>query len=191
MKVKLVKYNPKWNSLFEIEKEKLLSVLGFNGIKIEHIGSTSIPDIYSKPVIDIMIGVEKEKQLDNNINKIISLGYTYMQKYEVFMPFRRYFFKLKYPDVQLPKIVGFDDLDINKGNHEDCFHIHMVKIDSDFWIKQLLFRNYLRCNIKAKKEYESVKKSLAKMEWDSINDYAEAKSSCISKLLEEGKNTKI
>ena len=142
MKVKLVKYNPKWNSLFEMEKEKLLTVLDFNGIKIEHIGSTSIADIYSKPVIDIMIGVEKERQLDSNINKIISLGYTYMQKYEVFMPFRRYFFKLKNPDIKLPKTVGFDDPDINKGNHEDCFHIHMVKIDSDFWIKQLLFRNY-------------------------------------------------
>ncbi|MGA2677337.1 MAG: GrpB family protein [Methanobacterium sp.] len=103
------------------------------------------------------------------------------------MPFRRYFFKLKNPDIKLPEIVGFDDLDINKGNHKDCFHIHMVKIDSDFWIKQLLFRNYLRNNIKARKEYESVKKTLAKMEWDSINDYAEAKSSCISKLLEEGK----
>lgn len=104
------------------------------------------------------------------------------------MPLRRYFFKLKYPDIQLPNIIGFDDSDINKGNHEDSFHIHMVKINSDFWINQLLFRNYLRNNNKAKKEYENVKKSLAKMEWDSINEYAEAKSHCITKLLENGKN---
>ena len=47
MKVILEIYNPKWQLLFEIEKEKLLNVLDFNGIKIEHIGSTSIPDICS------------------------------------------------------------------------------------------------------------------------------------------------
>ncbi len=191
MKVKLEKYNPLWNSMFEIEKEKLFNVLGFNGIKIEHIGSTSIPDICSKPVIDIMIGVKQEKQLDYNINKIITLGYTYVQKYETIMPFRRYFFKLKNPDIKLPEIVKFDDPDINKGNHEDSFHIHMVKINSDFWKDQLIFRNYLRNNVKARKEYENVKKSLVKIDWESINEYAEAKSDCILKLLEKGKNTKI
>lgn len=207
MKVKLEKHDPKWKSLFEIEKKELLnaltqsvrhitikdcdSVLSSKKIKIEHIGSTSIPDICSKPVIDIMIGIEEEKQLDSNIDKIISLGYTYVQKYEIYMPFRRYFFKLKNPDIQLPKIIGFNDPDINKGNHEDCFHIHMVKINSDFWINQLLFRNYLRENYKARKEYENVKKSLAKIEWNSINDYAEAKSDCISKILENAGNRKI
>jgi len=95
MKVKLEKYNPKWESFFEIEKEMLLNVLGSNGIKIEHIGSTSIKDICSKPVIDIMIGVKREKQLDSNINKILTLGYTYVQKYEIFLPFSRYFSNLK------------------------------------------------------------------------------------------------
>jgi GrpB-like predicted nucleotidyltransferase (UPF0157 family) len=48
MKVILESYNPKWQFLFEMEKEKLLDVLDSNGIKIEHIGSTSIPDICSK-----------------------------------------------------------------------------------------------------------------------------------------------
>ena len=86
MKVKLEKYDPKWRSLFEIEKKKLLSVLDLKEIKIEHIGSTSIPYIYSKPIIDMMIGVEEEEQLDNNINSIISIGYTYVQKYEICMP---------------------------------------------------------------------------------------------------------
>ncbi len=188
MKVELVKYDPKWKSLFEIEKKKLLNVINSKEIEVEHIGSTSIPDIYSKPIIDIMIGV-KEKQLDNYINSIISLGYTYVQKYEICMPFRRYFFKPKNLDMQFPKIIGFNDPDINKENN-DSFHIHMVKINSDFWIKHLLFRNYLRNNYKARKEYENTKKALAKMEWDSVNDYADAKSDCISKILEDMKNSK-
>lgn len=191
MKVKLAKYNPEWKSHFEIEKNKLLRTIESKEIKIEHIGSTSIPDICSKPVIDIMIGVKEDKQLDNNINPIISLEYTYVQKYEIYMPFRRYFFKLKNPEVQLPPIIGLNDPDIGKGNHEDSFHIHMVKINSDFWINQLLFRDYLRNNHKARKEYENVKKELAKIEWDSINDYADAKSSCITKILEYAKNSKI
>lgn len=191
MKVKLEKYNPEWKSLFEMEKRELIKVLNSKEIKIEHIGSTSIPDICSKPIIDIMIGVKKEKQLDKYINEIISLGYTYVQKYEIYMPYRRYFFKLNDPEVQLPKIVGFNDEDIDKGNHEDNFHIHMVKINSDFWINQLLFRNYLRNNPKAKKDYENLKKSLVKREWNSINDYAEAKSDFINEILEKAKKRKI
>ena len=187
MKVKLEKYDPEWKSLFEMEKRRLIKIIGPKEIKIEHIGSTSIPDIYSKPVIDIMIGVKEENQLDKYINEIISLGYTYVQKYEIYVPFRRYFFKLKDPEVQLPKIVGFNDEDIDKGNHEDRFHIHMVKINSDFWINQLLFRNYLRKNFIAKKKYENLKKSLAKREWDSINDYDDAKSDFITKTLEKAK----
>jgi GrpB-like predicted nucleotidyltransferase (UPF0157 family) len=91
----------------------------------------------------------------------------------------------------MPRIIGFHDHDVDKGNHKDSFHIHMVKINSDFWIDQLRFCNYLRNNCEAKKEYENVKKSLAKIEWNSINEYADAKSDCISKLLEEEKNTKI
>ena len=62
MKVKLEKYNSKWEKFYKIEKENLLNVLGSNDIKIEHIGSTSIKDICSKPVIDIMIGVKREKK---------------------------------------------------------------------------------------------------------------------------------
>ena len=187
MKVKLEKYDTEWKSLFEMEKRKLIKIIDSKEIKIEHIGSTSIPYIYSKPVIDIMIGVKEENQLNKYINEIISIGYTYVQKYEIYMPYRRYFFKLKDPEVQLPKIVGFNDEDIDKGNHEDRFHIHMVKINSDFWINQLLFRNYLRNNNEAKKDYENVKKSLAKREWDSINDYAEAKSDFINEILEKAK----
>lgn len=118
-----------------------------------------------------MIGAEEEKQLDCYINEIISLGYTYVQKYEIFIPFRRYFFKLKNPNIQLPQIIRFNDPDFNKGNHEDSFHIHMVKINSDFWINQLLFRDYIKENYEAKKEYENIKKFLAKKEWNSINDY--------------------
>ena len=190
MKVKLVKYDPEWKSLFEIEKEKLIKVISSKEIKVEHIGSTSIPDIYSKPIIDIMIGAEEEEQLNSNINSIISLGYTYVQKYEICMPFRRYFFKPKSLDIQFPKIIGFNDPDVNNEN-KDSFHIHMVEINSDFWIKHLLFRNYLRNNYKARKEYENTKKALAKMEWDSVNDYANAKSDCISKILEKAKNSKI
>ena len=172
------------NHLLKLRKKHSFHVLDSKKVKIEHIGSTSIPEIWAKPIIDIMIGVKKEKQLNSSINSIISLGYTYVQKYEICMPFRRYFFKPKNPDIQFPKIIGFNDPDINKEN-KDSFHIHMVKINSDFWINHLLFRNYLRNNYKARKEYENTKKALAKMEWDSVNDYANAKSDCISKILED------
>jgi len=59
-----------------------------------NIGSTSIPGLISKPIIDIMIGVKDENQLNNYINKIIPMRYVQVRKYEKIFSLRRYFFKL-------------------------------------------------------------------------------------------------
>ena len=92
--VVITKYNPKWPVYYENEKKLILNSIG-NWIEgIEHIGSTSIKGLSSKPVIDILIGVRSLLEDDKYcINGLESIGYKYIKKYEEKMPERRFFVK--------------------------------------------------------------------------------------------------
>ena len=126
MNIILSPYNPNWVKKFKIEKEKLQDILTNNLIAIEHIGSTAIPGIYAKPVIDILIGVKNLNHINGQlITQIESLGYRYVQGYEKELPYRRFFFK-------------------NSSNKTRTYHIHLVNYPSAFWQRHILFRDYLR-----------------------------------------------
>ena len=155
MKIILSEYDPQWPTLFEQEKAVLLSIIGLLNPTIEHIGSTSVPGLIAKPIIDIIAGLPDFGHADKLVPKIQELGYTYLSRYEDEMPYRRFFKKLE----------G------NVATH----HIHMVEINSDFWIRHLLFRDYLRGNPTIALEYADLKRNLAQKEWEDSNDYADAK----------------
>ncbi|HLX54580.1 MAG TPA: GrpB family protein, partial [Aquella sp.] len=87
-------YNAEWPVLFEREKALILSAAKAYNIMVEHIGSTAIPGIKAKPIIDIMVGVQNLAIADQYIVDLIqSLGYNYISEYEKNMPERRYFEK--------------------------------------------------------------------------------------------------
>ena len=92
--ITLSPYNPSWPILFEEEKQKLREVLSLLDLQIEHIGSTAIPGIYAKPVIDILIGINSlDEFTGHDIKKIESLAYKYNPIFESIFPHRRYFQK--------------------------------------------------------------------------------------------------
>ena len=156
-------YNPDWTKMYITEKQLISTGFPIKDFLIEHIGSTSVPDLKAKPVIDILIGVSS---LPVDIIPIASyfknLGYEYIEKYNLIMPDRRFFQK-----------------DINGKR---AYHIHMVTIDSDFWDRHLFFRNQLRENSAIRQQYEKLKTDLSKQQWDSSNDYADAKSDFIKSI---------
>jgi GrpB-like predicted nucleotidyltransferase (UPF0157 family) len=159
-------YNHNWQELFYQEKIALVNKLALYKIEIEHIGSTAIPGIYAKPVIDIMIGVDSLFIADEFLIPIIkTLDYEYISIYEQSIPDRRYFNK---------------NLVDNIRTHQ----IHLVEYKSEFWNRHLLFRDYLRNNPKIAKEYEQLKLFLAKQYTDT-NKYAAAKNSFIRKIEQE------
>ncbi len=159
MKVEVVDYRPEWAQLFATEKTLLSDALGQPDATIEHIGSTSVPGLAAKPVIDIMIGLPDFSLANSFVPHIVALGYDYIAKYEEIMPERRYFRKLV------------------EDRHTR--HIHMVEIGSEFWQRHLLFRDYLRTNAQAVQEYADLKKSLAMREWQDRNEYTDAKTEFI------------
>ena len=162
MKVVLSEYDPIWPELFKQEKQILFANLSSVYPIIEHIGSTAVPDLLAKPIIDIMIGLADFKVADSLIPLIQELGYTYFDQYEDVMPHRRFFKKL------------YDGI----ATH----HIHIVEVDSKFWIRHLLFRDYLRRNQAIALEYAELKQNLAQDEWEDSNDFADAKGDFIESI---------
>lgn len=157
MKVELVPYNPQWSTLFLQEKDMLESIFGELAIAIEHVGSTAIPSIAAKPVIDILVGVSHlEKINETHMTALNELGYRYNAAFEASFPYRQYFQK---------------DNAEGKRTHQ----LHIVNYPSVWWEKMLLFRDYLRCYPHEAHAYEIHKRALAEQFPDSV-PYAIAKT---------------
>ena len=162
MKIEIVEYSPEWAKLFREERAALYAALQPAKVIIEHVGSTAVPGLAAKPIIDIMIGLPDFTIANSLVPPIIALGYDYIAEYETVMPERRYF----------QKTVE------KKRTH----HIHMVEVGSEFWNRLLLFRDYLRANAEAMREYATLKKSLASREWQDMNEYAYAKTEFVKDM---------
>lgn len=159
----IVDYDPSWPNVFEAEKTRLLSVAGEFIAAIEHIGSTSVPGLGAKPIIDILAGVRTLAEGRQTIVPLTTqLGYEYMPEYEVEMPYRLYF--NKHPPVG------------------DQFHLHMVETTSEFWERHLLFRNYLRVHPEAAQEYDRLKRRLAKEYRAQREAYTDAKTEFVRSI---------
>ncbi len=152
----LAPFDPAWFKQFADEKIRLENALSCL-CKIEHIGSTAIPGIAAKPVIDILISISNLSQHKADlIPKVETLGYQYNPAFEAEFPHRCYFFK-------------------NNDTGQRTHQIHMVNDPSAWWAKHILFRDYLRAHPEKAKAYEAHKQELAKQH-DNTLTYAIAKT---------------
>lgn len=163
----IVDYNPRWPGMYQDERTQILDAIGRFVTAIEHVGSTSVPGLAAKPVIDIMVGVSTLADADLCIQPMERLDYIYVPEYEDEIPERRYFKKL-HPD----------------GMH--THHLHVVETTSQFWDDHLLFRDYLRVHPVTASDYERVKRALAP-HFTSDNDYSGAKTDFITNVLEKAR----
>ncbi len=166
-KVVLLSYNPAWKKLYEEEKKLISFVIGEQALDIQHVGSTSIPGVKSKPIIDIAIGVESLKDRDTCIKPLEEMGYQYKNDSGVK---GRYFFV--------------------KGSEDNRTHyIHLVKLNSEQWKNFIFFRDYLRKNKKAVEKYNILKEKIAEKYKDDRDTYTLRKSIFIKKVIKEFKKT--
>jgi len=98
MKVKIVAYNPEWSNKFKAIRKDLEVILRELSPKIEHIGSTSIPGLAAKPIIDIAVGIDSIKDLNKTIEPMLSNSYIYYEAFNSLLPDRRFFVGLNYLD---------------------------------------------------------------------------------------------
>lgn len=183
MKVEIEEYNPAWKNMFDIEKDIIENAFQNLSIKTEHIGSTSITGLGAKPVIDILIGVNDRKTLDELPTPLINAGYIYVKKYEDVLPERKYFIKVKnsFNEVLPNTLFSYNDK-INRTKFPHLFHIHGVVFESTLWKRYIGFRDYLIKNKDERERYCDLKKTLANQDWDSVNDYADAKTEFVKSI---------
>ena len=164
--VRIVDYDPRWSVLFEKERRQIEEVIEHNVVRIEHIGSTAVHGLGAKPIIDIMVSVNRLSDAEKCIEPLESIGYEYVPEYEVSIPERRYFHKGHPPK-------------------EQHYHLHMVELTSDFWRKHLLFRDFLRTHPKVAQEYYELKKRLAVEYGSNREGYTNTKTSFIESVITE------
>lgn len=163
-RVVIENYNPRWVELFEAERDLIQAAIGAYILSIEHAGSTSIPGMAAKPVIDILVGLRSLSDTPALIAPMTELNYQYRPQYEIELPERRYFKK---------------PADSDHHTH----HVHMAEITSGFYQDHLLFRNYLRAHPEAAQEYARIKLHLAARFPDDREKYTDSKAEFIQEIL--------
>jgi len=158
--VKLVPHRPAWKELFAEEKDRLEEVIGHQVVDIQHIGSTSIPGMVAKPILDIGIAVVDFEASEVSIDPIEGLGYQYRGEHGI--PRRHYFVK---------------------GNPR-THHLHMLEVNSRDWKAHLLFRSYLTSHPDIAQEYAELKIDLAERYRTDREVYQEGKDAFIERILE-------
>lgn len=139
-------YDHAWPRRFAAERELIFATCGREPfVSIEHVGSTAVPGLGAKPIIDLMPGLRSLDDAPPLIARLATIGYEYGPEFEDAMPFRRYFRKDEQRD----------------GGVERAFHMHMVVTSSEFWERHLLFRNYLRAFPDVAADYERLKREIA------------------------------
>ncbi|MBC7912476.1 MAG: GrpB family protein [Pyrinomonadaceae bacterium] len=160
-KVEVIPHDPRWRDAFETEAKHVAAALGENVVAVHHIGSTAIPNIYAKPVIDLLIEVRDITEVDSQSAAMESLGYEVMGEYGI--PGRRYF---------------------RKDNREGIrtHHIHAFESGSAEVERHLAFRDYMIAHPVDAQRYGELKRKLAEEHPQSIDGYMDGKDGFIKEI---------
>lgn len=154
--VEVVEYNPAWAEMFAEEANEIKKILQGNCVQIHHIGSTAIPNIYAKPIIDILPVVKDINLVDSLNPKFEALGYVCMGEYGI--SGRRFFWKSKL-----------------KRTH----NIHVFEQGASEILRHLEFKNFMIANEDYAKSYSVIKQCLAEVFTNDIVNYVNGKSSFV------------
>lgn len=167
-KVEVCSYNEMWSFMFAEEAEKLKAILGQEMAGIHHIGSTSVPGLTAKPIIDIMPVVKDIHRVDPFNEVMKKIGYE--PKGENGIPGRRYF---------------------QKGGDNRTHHVHIYQVGSDEIERHLAFRDYLREHPDVVKSYGDLKMKLAGQFPYDIESYINGKDQPVREIEAEALKWKM
>lgn len=163
-RVVLVTYDPEWPARFEAARAAILEACRGVVKEVEHIGSTAVPGLAAKAIIDMMPGLERFEDGERCVAPLEGLGYEYRGEYGI--PGRHYFVR--------------DDPETGKRLE----HLHMYAIGHDEWIAHLALRDYLRAHDDWRDRYEALKRDLAAKYPTDVEAYAEAKTEFVKRVVE-------
>ena len=159
VRVVVTDYNPLWPRMFEDEAAQLREVFGEELSAVHHIGSTSVPGLKAKPIIDIMPVVRNIAAVDKFNDKMIALGYEPMGEFGI--AGRRYF---------------------RKGGDNRTHHVHVFQLGSLDAERHLALRDFLRQHPETARRYGELKQALAQKFPNDIEAYMDGKDAFVKDL---------
>jgi GrpB-like predicted nucleotidyltransferase (UPF0157 family) len=157
--VRLVDYDSDWTRKFAVHAKVISEVLGDIALLIEHIGSTSVPGLAAKPIIDILLAVQHSPDEFLYVPQLEAAGYV---------------LRVREPDWHEHRMFRTPEKDV---------HVHVYSAGCPEIQRNLVFRDRLRANADDRRRYEQKKRELATQEWADMNDYAAAKTQTIEEIL--------
>jgi GrpB-like predicted nucleotidyltransferase (UPF0157 family) len=158
-KVVVADYDPAWPRRFRHEETKIRAALGEGALTIEHIGSTSVPGLAAKPIVDVLLVVADSADEASYLPALEAAGYL---------------LRVREPD--------FDEHRMFRTQEKDV-HVHVYSAGSGETERYLLLRERLREDEGDRELYARTKRALARREWPSMEHYAEAKGEVIERII--------
>lgn len=161
--VTLYPHQTEWDEDARRTIEQLKELFGELAVDIQHVGSTSIPNIAAKPILDFAVGIYDFKELEQLVPKLEKEGIIYRPS----------------DDREGHRLFVMGNFDRDTRTH----HIHVVEYQGKEWQQQIFFRDYLKEHLQAAKEYETLKVKLQKQYPLDRNAYTEGKADFIQQIL--------
>lgn len=160
-KVEVVPHSPQWKNLYQTEARAIAKIFDSNFVAVHHIGSTAIPKICAKPIIDLLIVVKDIEKVEQYNSLMENLGYEPMGEFGI--SDRRYFRK-------------HNSLGI-RSHHVHVFPVNSLQIE-----RHLAFRNYLIAHPSEAQQYSNLKRKLARQHPHDIDSYMDGKDEFIQDI---------
>ena len=157
----LADYDATWPEAYAGHERRIREAVG-PVVRIEHIGSTSVPGLAAKPIIDILVAVEDITAEENYLDQLLAAGYE---------------LRVREPGHRMVRTPSRD------------VHVHIVEVGDQAVDDYLLLRDHLRADSEARNLYERTKRSLIDQDWADMNAYAEAKTDVITAIKERARTT--
>jgi len=155
-RIVIVDYDPAWPARFELERDRVERALGPVALRIEHIGSTAVPGLGAKPIVDVLVAVADPEDDGVLVPPMEEAGYE---------------LRVREPDHRMFRT---PDRDV---------HVHFWRESDPEVERHLRFRDRLRASAEDRRAYERLKRTLAEREWADMNHYADAKGELIEAIL--------
>lgn len=157
--ITLVDYDSGWPMLFELEETRIRGALGDDAVVLQHTGSTSVPGLSAKPIIDMTLGVPDSADEAAYVPRLEAAGYV---------------LRIREPDWFEHRLFKGPDTNVN---------LHVFTAGSPEIARMVAFRDHLRADAEDRALYERTKRRLAATTWRFVQDYADAKSDVVAEIM--------
>jgi GrpB-like predicted nucleotidyltransferase (UPF0157 family) len=159
----LADYDPKWPEAYAEEERRIRTSLGAAALQVEHIGSTSVPGLAAKPIIDVLVTVEDITAEEDYLDQLLDAGYE---------------LRVREPGHRMVRTPARD------------VHVHVMEAGDETADDYLLFRDRLRADPEDRELYERTKRALVGQDWADMNAYADAKTGVVAEIKDRARHSR-